>query len=310
MAPVFVLQQIPPDIRPNVDEIACHEDHHIVLIAVLHPSDSQARNHSSQRHEVDHSVPHHRLIASESTLYEDADIPHLPRNLMRDDGYHHRHVDSRVSSPESDPYREAIEEVVNEGGEQVQVTRSLLPPQRLKAPLLGDLVVVGVFRGLLSLALLLILLLLILLQAVRRLVLVAVVIVLILSPMVMRHPQHLKQSFQDQEEDDCADKNKRHDLAVGLRVFEGIGEDMNDCIADDGSAAERVEHVDQRHEELGSDEGLDADEEDGSDKADSRDADTHQDAVNPRLLLSDALPAVGSTQQEEKGQPASKRISH
>ena len=85
---------------------------------------------------------------------------------------------------------------------------------------------------------------------------------------------------------------------------------MNDCIADDGSAAERVEHINQRHEELGGDEGLDADEEDRSDKADPRDADTHQDAVNPRLLLSDALPAVGSTQQEEKGQPASKGISH
>jgi hypothetical protein len=76
---------------------------------------------------------------------------------------------------------------VNEGGEQVQVTRSLLPPQRLKAPLLSDLVIVGVFGGLLSLALLLILVLLVLLQAIGRLVLVAVVIVLILSPMVMRH---------------------------------------------------------------------------------------------------------------------------
>jgi hypothetical protein len=187
VAPVFVLKQIPPNIRPNVDEVASHEHHHIVLIAFLHPSDSQARNHSSQRHEVYHSVPHHRLIASESTLYEDADITHLPRNLMRYDRYHHRHIDSRVSSPESDPYREAIEEVVNEGGEQVQVTRSLLPPQRLKAPLLSDLVIVGVFGGLLSLALLLILVLLVLLQAIGRLVLVAVVIVLILSPMVMRH---------------------------------------------------------------------------------------------------------------------------
>ena len=96
----------------------------------------------------------------------------------------------------------------------------------------------------------------------------AVVIVLILSPMMVCHSQHLKEPFEDQEEDDCADENKRDDLAIGLRVFEGIGKDMDDCITDDGPTAERIEHIDQGHEELGSDEGLDADEEDGCDKAD------------------------------------------
>lgn len=137
-----------------------------------------------------------------------------------------------------------------------------------------------------------------------------VVVVLALSPVLMGDPQDLEQPFEDQKEDDCADEDEGHDLAVGLGVLEGIRKDMDDCIADDGPAAEGVEHIYQRHEELGGDEGLDADEEDGCHKAHSRNANTHQDAVNPRLLFSDALQAGSSAQQHEENQPKRKGISH
>lgn len=42
---------------------------------------------------------------------------------------------------------------------------------------------------------------------------------------------------------------------------------MDDCIANDCSTTERIQHIYQGHEELGSNEILDTDEEDGCEKA-------------------------------------------
>lgn len=156
---------------------------------------------------------------------------------------------------------------MNEGGEKVQITRSLLSLQGLKASLFNDFVFLRVLSGLSNIVLLLILMLFILLQAIRRLMLMSMVTVLILPPMMMRDPHHFKQSLEYQEEHYCTDKHKRDDGAISLVVFEGIRKDMDDCITNDGSTAKRIEHIDQCHEELRSDEVLDTDEEDGCDKA-------------------------------------------
>lgn len=185
MTPIFVLQQISPNISSNIDEITCYKHHHIIFIAVLHPSNSQPWNDSSQRHEIYHSIPHHCLIACEATFYEDANIPHFSWNLVCDNGDNYRHIDIGVSCTKSNSNSKSIKEVMNEGGEKVQITCSLLPPQRLKASLLDNIVALRGFNGLCNIFLLLILVLFIVLQAIRMLMLMTMMIMLILSPMMM-----------------------------------------------------------------------------------------------------------------------------
>lgn len=162
---------------------------------------------------------------------------------MCDDRNHNWHVDVRVPCTESNADSEAIEKIMNEGGKQVQIACSLFALQRLQASLRSDCLAFARIIGLLELIFLSFLLLLLILQAIRRLILMIMVIVLIFSPVMVGHSQNFKQSLQNQKEDDCADKDKRHYLSVSFWVLEGIREDMDNCITDDGSAAERVQHV-------------------------------------------------------------------
>lgn len=203
---------------------------------------------------------------------------------MRDDGDHDGDVDVRVLRSEAHPDGETIKEVMDEGGQQIQVPCWLLTLEALQAQLLY---LFWVFFPHHRVLLFLFDCYWFVRELLIRLMMMGVTVlvpVVALSPVMVDNPEGLEKTFNYEEEQHCADEDEGNQLAVSALVRIGVREDVDNCVSDDGSAAERVEHVDEDHEGLGGDEVADADKEEGCDEAQEGDGESHQEAIDPRLL--------------------------
>lgn len=69
---------------------------------------------------------------------------------------------------------------------------------------------------------------------------IVLVVMAFFSPMMMNDPKSLKQPFNDEKKEYCADEDKRYKFAIRSWVFICVWQDVDDCISDDGSTSERV----------------------------------------------------------------------
>lgn len=114
-------QQVPPNIGSDVHEVTSHEDQHVVLGLFVDCANCQPNHNANQRHEVDESIAEHCLYVGKAVFDQNSNVSHFSWDLVRHNGNHNRRDDMHISRGKANADSKAIEEVVNEGREQVQV---------------------------------------------------------------------------------------------------------------------------------------------------------------------------------------------
>lgn len=195
------MEEVSPDVRSNVKEVAGHKDECILAHHIGDPVRIEAKINTYKWNQIHQTVADHCFSLVESTFQQDSYISHLSWNLMRNNANSHRHKFIWITKAEGNPDSKAINEIMEKRTKKIQKSSRFLAVYNFLS--------------------------LLMLQLSLLLYIVVLLFLLLRMPMRMRNTALLHETFNEYEGENGCNEGERDILVREAARGIGFGKDVH-----------------------------------------------------------------------------------